>query len=407
MDPGIFILEHQGIHTPPSEISLLHVPPLNLVRRLWYLLEPPTNVTLHCHNLHNVLKWNYDKLVPEMIFKVYVRSWNGKLDMLLVEPPAELQADLSPYSDPRNIYSVSVTAGIGRNESDFAPSENIEFSYFENAPFMSKSAQKCFLDFPLVNVTVLKAGTVRLRFTHPWLWYNPGYDTEMEDLPLFRYSVSLIDEKEHPHSTQCEESVCEQELLVDAAQKKHCLTISGSVKKISVRNQLQLCTVPFEEPSSLDLVHGCVVGILLTLSAAAFVLFMVYRKKTNAAIAIPDFLTFTDPMKPDIQRDLKETIYEPEVTSRSPSQLDEEEDIKLVIPFSDEPGERMRLGVSAEGEGISDSVEVTNEEGSGYTHGRDLEADELLDSNQGISGYEKRPVLVSLVPGEPAEGYCA
>lgn len=33
-------------------------------------VEPPSNVTFHCHNMHNVLQWSYGEMVPGLRFRV-------------------------------------------------------------------------------------------------------------------------------------------------------------------------------------------------------------------------------------------------------------------------------------------------------------------------------------------------
>lgn len=47
----------------PSDICV----PLSIV-------EPPTNVTLHCHNLDNIVEWTYSHLVPGIKFRVDIRT---------------------------------------------------------------------------------------------------------------------------------------------------------------------------------------------------------------------------------------------------------------------------------------------------------------------------------------------
>lgn len=146
----------------------------------------------------------------------------------------------------------------------------------------------------------------------------------------------------------------------------------------------------------LDLVHMWVVGVLLISSAVAFVLFMVYRKKTNAATSIPKFFKFAAKGMPESKGYLQEKIFVPEVVPCSPTLMDEEKDVTSFINPCDDSVLRMRCGVSAEADkGLSDSVEVATDEGSGYTQGRDLEPDEPLEVAEAPSGYEKRAGVVS------------
>ncbi|XP_034093815.1 interferon gamma receptor 1-like [Gymnodraco acuticeps] len=353
---------------------------LALVQVVLALVEPPANVTLECHNMHNVLRWDYGQLVPGLRFRVNIRSMGSPPSESWVEPPAK-QADVSFLSDPRNEYIISVTAVIGQNESNSAPPDSIEFSYFQDA----LSERKCSLDLPSVNVTTLHDGKMLVRFVHPWLLYKK----KSKKLPVFRYMVEVVHQKTHTDPTDCEESVCEENVIVAASQEKHCVTVEGELEKMLVKTLRPVCAAPYEEPPSY-LVHVWVVSVLLISSAVAFVLFMVYRKKTNAATSIPKFFKFAAKGMPE-RRELQEKIFVPEVVPCSPTLMDEEKDVTSFITPCDDSVLRMRCGVSAEADkGLSDSVEVTTDEG--YTQGRDLEPDEPLEAP---SGYEKRAVVVS------------
>ncbi|XP_039639840.1 interferon gamma receptor 1-like isoform X2 [Perca fluviatilis] len=372
-------------------------------------VEPPINATLHCHNLHNVLNWSYDQLSPGLRFRINIlatSSLNGAPDVVWVDPPAELQADLSFLSDPSNVYHLTVTAVMGQNESIPAPHDGIIFSYFKD----SLDGQICFVDFPPVNVTAQPDNTVLVRFTHPWLVYrhklqrskntNPrSRKSNDAPLPIFHYDVMTTNQH---YRWQCVDSVCEEKLPVDAAQKKHCLTMSGEMKKISVQGTQPYCVHPVEESPSY-IVHICVVGTLLFGSAVAFVLFMVYRKKTMPLTSIPNSMTFKSKVKqwtggPGL---IQETVSVPEVEATSPTPLlpTEENEFTATVTSSTEPELRLPIGVSTEDEGVSDDVEVGNDEGPGYMPGSNFDEDEAP------SGYESRPVLVEFAPGELAEGY--
>lgn len=40
-------------------------------------VEPPTNITFHCHNMHNILKWSYGEMVPDLRFRVDIYAITG------------------------------------------------------------------------------------------------------------------------------------------------------------------------------------------------------------------------------------------------------------------------------------------------------------------------------------------
>ncbi|XP_078128479.1 growth/differentiation factor 10b isoform X2 [Sander vitreus] len=370
-------------------------------------MEPPTNLTFHCHNLHNVLKWSYDQLSPGLRFRIDIgaqSSLNGAPNVVWVDPPAELQADLSFLSDPSNDYYLTVTAVMGQNESIPAPHDGIMFSYFKDSP----EGLKCFVDFPPVNVTAQPDGTVLVRFTHPWLVYQhklqrsantkPRFRKSHDlQLPVFHYDIMTTNQRDY--RSQCIERVCEAELSVDAAQKKHCLKMNGELQKMLVQGTREYCVLPLEESPSY-IVHICVVGTLLFVSSVAFVLFMVYRKKTKPLTSIPNSMTFKSKVKQWTVGLVQETVSVPEVeaTSPTPLLLTEENEYTATVTPSTEPELRLPIGVSTE-EGVSDDVEVGIDEGPGYMPGSNLDEDEAP------SGYESRPVLVELAPGELAEAY--
>ncbi|XP_032396878.1 growth/differentiation factor 10b isoform X2 [Etheostoma spectabile] len=360
-------------------------------------VEPPTNLTLHCHNMHNVLKWSYDQILPGLRFRVDIAATSGDPSFVWVDPPAELQADLWFLSDPTNAYFLTVTAVMGQNESD--PTPGIIFSYFKDSP----EGQKCYVDFPSVNVTAQPDYTVLLRFTHPWLVYRRRRMTKSRfkkshepQLPPFDYYVTITNQH-----YRCVESVCEEKLSVDSAQKTHCLKMNGELEKMLVQETKEYCfDVPTGNPPS-SLVPLYVVGSLVAVTAVAFIIFMVYRKKTKPLTSIPNSMTFKSKVKQWTVGLVQETVNVPEVeaTSPTPLMLTEEKEFIATVTPSTESELRLPIGVTTEDESVSDDVEVGIDEGPGYMAGSKLDEDEAP------SGYESRPVLVELAPGELAEGY--
>lgn len=225
------------------------------------IVEPPANVTLHCHNLTSILVWDYNQLTPGIRFRVSLLQYNGIVHELWVEPP-DLQADLSLVSNHTEEYLITVTAVMGENESYPSPSEDgIAFTYRED----SVAPQKCFVDLPSVTVTAQPDHQVQFSFEHPWLFYKQklqdggksrkrkSYDVQTSDqLPVFTYNVMLINQGKPSHRYTCEHSVCTKTLPVDAAKKEHCLKINGELKHMSVKSKQEYCAValPIEKPSS-------------------------------------------------------------------------------------------------------------------------------------------------------------
>ncbi|KAG7228566.1 hypothetical protein INR49_007740 [Caranx melampygus] len=164
-------------------------------------VEPPTNVTLRCHNLQNILEWDYGILPPGVKFKVKIQPYDGVFhgsQIVWVDPP-ELRADISFLRDSTNYYFVDVTAVVGQNESETAPPDGLTFSYFQG----SLTDMTCSLDLPPVNATMQPDGHILLSFTHPWLWHHQKIDgnrnpkrqkksndaKKVKELPEFTYEV--------------------------------------------------------------------------------------------------------------------------------------------------------------------------------------------------------------------------
>ncbi|XP_056291835.1 interferon gamma receptor 1-like [Pseudoliparis swirei] len=384
-------------------------------------VAPPINVTLHCHNLHNVLTWSYTHFPPGLRFRVDIRrtqAEDGYPDEIWVNSSAQLQADVSFLSDPQNAYYLEVTAVIGRNES--APEEGLSFSYFKDSP----ANHICNLDFPSVNVTTQHDGAVRVRFTHPSLVYfqklpsSPSRRTRKKkshELPGFRYDVVLIHQvihQERQHGFHCETSVCEETISVDAAQKNPCLKMSGELEKISVQATQEYCVRRREDTPSY-LIPLFVVCGLSALSALGFVLYMVYRKHTAPNTPSPKSLEFPNPPTRLISEEFPETFFVPEVEPSSPTPLPsaEERESTPFVHRATEPELRLPIGVSGVDEGPCDDEE--EEEGAMNEENEEPEEPEEpeymsgnhLEEEESASGYEKRPMLVALAPDELTVGY--
>ncbi|KAM6997188.1 growth/differentiation factor 10b [Tautogolabrus adspersus] len=372
-------------------------------------VKPPTNLTLDCRNLHNVLKWSYEEpLTPGLTFIVTIGCISSCPENFTVDPPA-LQADLSFLSQPGEEYYVTVRAVIGKNKSE-SP-EGIEFTYFKD----SLVSNKCVVDLPSVNVTAKKDDMVLLRFVHPWLFHKEkmagsptsgskkkrSHVAEIEQLPEFTYDVVIMNQKAEPHGFSCEKRVCEQTLPVDAAQEKHCLKITGEMKRMSVEATQDYCALPIEETANY-FIYIVVVGVLLLIALIA-ILFMVYKKKTKPSSSTPNSINITGRRGPLTLGVDPEHVIVPQVEPHSPTPL---------LHSTDEPpvtipdfNERLRIGVSTEDEAVCEDEEVQNDEGSEYAQGGQLE-DDTFNCREITSNYESRnPVVVVLAPGEVAEGY--
>ncbi|XP_019944961.2 growth/differentiation factor 10b [Paralichthys olivaceus] len=377
----------------------------------WCVVEPPTKVTLHCHNLQNTLEWSYGRFLPGLRFRVDIRPYEGLPTQLWVDPPA-LQANLSSFSDPSNAYLVLVTAVVGQNES--AADEEITFSYFHG----SSSSQKCSVDLPPVNIVAQPDDNVLFHFMHPWLWYHPTEPNSpnsklrkkkssgRNDLPVFKYSVVVVGQARQ-HHFHCGKSECKQEIPVEASQEKHCLSITGELEKMAVESTELHCTMPSipVPPDQNNYIVYIIVSVL-GVCVVVFVVFLVYKKKTWPKIVIPGSMSIKRPMQGSMAV-VPEQVVVLRVEPSSPTPLLSNEEEPMFTPSAptiDSPVLRLRA-VLKNAEDEPDEEEPLSDEGQGYLRGGSLDEDEPQDNIEAQHGYEKRPVLVKMGSDELVEAY--
>ncbi|XP_030298273.1 growth/differentiation factor 10b [Sparus aurata] len=378
-------------------------------------VEPPTNVTLHCHNLLNVVKWSYGEFLPGLKFRVFVGSVSSPPREIWVDPP-NLQADVSFSSDPTNDYFINVKAVIEQDESAGAPPGGIKFSYFKDSP----ADRKCFLDFPAVNVTA-QEDHVMFSFTHPWLLYNYNITSgrvkrrDSKPIPEFQYKVAIDSQRDQKFF--CEDSVCKDKfILMNQAQKKYCLEVSGEMGGMEVKAKQSYCAEPIDKPRNDKGFAFIFIGVaLLALLLFGFIFFMVYKKKTKPSSSTPNSMTFYGRVRQLVLPVSEDQIIVPDVEPASPTPLlptqkeEEEEEFTPTSTVPAEPEPQLRIGknegVSNTDEGVCEDIEVGNPEESLYMHGRNMEDDVTESSDAADHGYEKRPVVVDMGEGENAEGY--
>ncbi|XP_069549023.1 interferon gamma receptor 1-like [Brachyistius frenatus] len=378
------------------------------------LVDKPTDVTLRCQNLINVLEWSYGQIQDGLRFRVDIRARESSDDFppeLWVEPPA-LEANLSFLSNPQEVYFVTVTAVIGENESVSSSDDGISFSYTDGFP----AIQKCFLDLPSVNVIFKTADTVLIRFEHPWLRFQSkvhgGKKSRGKQIcQIFKYDLEILNQTTY-RDLECEDKVCEALQLVDAAQENHCLRIEGKMLQILVKTKQEYCrTLSFEETSHYHIYISILVPLLL-LIVVSVVIYMIIHKKIRPSTSLPPSMIFKDPVKKLTMSPDRETITVLRVTPSSPTPLmtDEEDRGELTPVFTSSNQSDFRLSdeLPPEVERVSDDIEAweLNYEKHAYQQGSNLEEDEALSSGGVSNGYEsRRPVLVNLAPDELNEGY--
>lgn len=375
---------------------------------------PPANVTLHCRNFHNVLKWSYPEDTTGLSFRLDIGAYQNPPDIRTWNTSA-LQADLSFLSDPNDSYYVAVTAVVNGNESEPAPSEDgITFSYFHENPVETK----CYLDLPPVNVTAQRDNKVQISFVNPSVFYcekmkkNKKKCLKDNGSKDSSFKVKILNQT---HSFTCEERVCENTLPVDAAQPEHCVNITGQTSQGTLVKAKQLyCAKPFHEPSQSNFTAVYVVSAILAVATFGVILFMAFQKLTKPRNSSFIFWEFPKSFMQSTSTPESVTVDHVECSKRcdevepsSPTPLlsqTEEEDRTRFTNYDS----RFPIRVSHNGD-MSNVMEEEqpNGEGPGYMVGNNIgdENPDSGDENPG-SGYEKRnTVAVEMGPDEVAKGY--
>ncbi|XP_054885624.1 interferon gamma receptor 1-like [Poeciliopsis prolifica] len=369
-------------------------------------VAPPTNVTLTCRNLQNILFWDYEGDVPGLRFHVLINSdsENPGCPKEMWFNESSRQADLSFLSSPDNLYFIRVKAVLGADESTFSPEDGIEFSYFSSA----LSGEKCLLDIPPVDITTLRHHHIQVQFKHPWLVYKDGLSgckkrkkkshQEEDEPPEFKYTVEVVGQ-DKSHTVFCEEAVCETRLQVDTKQDKHCVKINGELKMMSVVSPKEFCIQKAPPPLNHT---GLVVGIVVTVIAAvASVAAMVFWKKTTPAKDRP-LLPFS--IIPKTKQHFQPIPDDPSPVTvsplpKSPKHPPEEP----VISQKSEEADDLRIKLSPNSQAPSEELEEENTSEDPYMSGQKLDSDPEEPEGMSPSPYERREVV--LAPGDQAEGY--
>ncbi|XP_014893703.1 interferon gamma receptor 1-like isoform X1 [Poecilia latipinna] len=371
------------------------------------LVAPPTNVTLTCRNLQNILSWNYDNDVPGVRFKVSIRSTakiSGCPKKMWVNESSSRQADLSLLSDPDIMYLVDVKAVLGKDESVSSPEDGIEFSYFSSA----LSGQKCLLDIPPVDITTQDQHHMLVEFKHPWLVYKDGLyrcnaQKKKNELPNFKYTINVVGQ-DKPHSSDCEEDECKIRLQVDMKQDKHCLKINGELELMTVVTTKEFCTEKAPPPlNRTGLIAGITIAILAALAVIAV---MVFWKQTRPTLVKINSLVIRKTNKPEFQH--LPDVPSPVTVSPFPMPPEDPPVKPVIIPKTDEDYDQ-RIKLSPNNQAFTEEREEESTSDDPYMSGQKLDSDsEEPDFIEIIpSPYECRGVVVELAPEDRAEGYRA
>lgn len=361
-------------------------------------VPPPSNVTLHCHNMQNTLSWVYDDAEHGLRFKVFIGSQAMESRDLWVDAP-KMSIDLSEFSDPDSDTVVMVHAVKGGVESAPEPEEGIVYSYFKDSP----ASQRCTLDFPLVNLTTLEENHLHFSFTHPGVLYpskRPRKKKSHESqnsLPEFEYHIDVLNQSQS-HTYSCRERECQGKLRVHGSEKSYCLNISGEMKKMSVLATKMYCSEPPKPPEINPAAY--IIPVVLVLVGAVVIGAMVFVKKTrpglSTSVPVPNALEFPATNNNHQQQNyaaLDTSDYAvAELEPSSPVPLLPDQDTSNdSSTFRDEV--RLHLGVPDDDNENAAQEEAQGAQEDGYSPGDRLdeeEEEEEGEEEQTCSAYERR-----------------
>uniref|UniRef100_A0A8C6UX59 Fibronectin type-III domain-containing protein n=1 Tax=Neogobius melanostomus TaxID=47308 RepID=A0A8C6UX59_9GOBI len=353
------------------------------------IVPPPTNVTLLCHNMQNILSWGYGQSEDGLRLKVYVRSLSRSPEPFLVNSPT-MSFNLSQFSDPDEDYMVQVSAVKGNEESQSIPEDGIVYSYFKH----SSAPKICSLDLPSVDVTTFEENHLQFSFTHPGVIYptsrkKKGPESQ-DSLPVFDYHVDVLNQESHPYS--CSEEKCEDKLHVHGTEKSYCLNISGEMSKMSVQATKTYCFEPLKAAGINPVAY--IVPIVLVVLLVVLTGAMMFVKKTrhNLWTSPPESLHFPEKNNQQnhaAQDNMDCTFVQLEPSSPVPLIPTDQDTSNNSCIYRDEV--RLPLGVPDN----ENEPEEAAAAGDGYTQGNCLDDDDEQQEKEKPppSEYESRPKL--------------
>uniref|UniRef100_A0A4W5NXA2 Fibronectin type-III domain-containing protein n=1 Tax=Hucho hucho TaxID=62062 RepID=A0A4W5NXA2_9TELE len=251
-------------------------------------VPPPVNVSLICHNFHNVIYWNYSEPSLQPQFNVEMtRKYSGAA--LICSNTSLYHCDVSSFTKViEEGYRFILTAIVGQNTN----SSEISFTY-DDTVYTDLMDVQCSLDFPPVNISVVSGQMIKVQFIHPFHIYKHAIiEDEWQDHMEFDYMVVAEDHlKEHRFTCSCEQPhVCEAEIPVDGEMDKHCIKIKGKMNNVHVSAHQNICIDEKHGDSGPSYTALYSVIPIVAMVVIAFIVWLIYRKLTSGSFPQPKIL---------------------------------------------------------------------------------------------------------------------
>ncbi|XP_055746030.1 interferon gamma receptor 1-like [Salvelinus fontinalis] len=251
-------------------------------------VPPPVNVSLMCHNFHNVIYWNYSEPSLQPQFNVEMtRKYSGAA--LVCSNTSLYHCDVSSFTKViLEGYRFILTAVVGQNTN----SSEISFTY-DDTVYPGLLDVQCSLDFPPVNISAVSDQMIKVQFIHPFHIYKHAIiKDERPDHKEFNYMV-ITEYHLKQHRFDCsykQHHVCEAEILVDGEMDRHCIKIKGKMNNVHVSAHQNICIEGKHGDSGPNYTALYIVIPIVATVVIAFIVWLIYSKLRSGSFPQPKIL---------------------------------------------------------------------------------------------------------------------
>ncbi|XP_070975869.1 interferon gamma receptor 1-like isoform X2 [Oncorhynchus clarkii lewisi] len=250
-------------------------------------VPPPVNMSLICHNFHNVIYWNYSEPSLQPQFNVEMtRKYSGAA--LVCSNTSLYHCDVSSFTKVIEEGYRFILTAVGQNTN----SSEISFTY-DDTVYPDLVDVQCSLDFPPVNISAVSDQIIKVKFIHPFHIYKYAIiNNERPDHKEFHYMVVAEDPLKQ-HSFACsykQHHVCEAEIPVDGKMDRHCVKMKGKMNNVHVSAHQNICIEGKHGDSGPSYTALYIVIPIVAMVVIAFIVWLIYSKLTSGSFPQPKIL---------------------------------------------------------------------------------------------------------------------
>uniref|UniRef100_A0A8C7WCV5 Interferon gamma receptor 1-like n=1 Tax=Oncorhynchus mykiss TaxID=8022 RepID=A0A8C7WCV5_ONCMY len=250
-------------------------------------VPPPVNVSVICHNFHNVIYWNYSEPSLQPQFNVEMtRKYSGAA--LVCSNTSLYHCDVSSFTKVIEEGYRFILTAVGQNTN----SSEISFTY-DDTVYPDLVDVQCSLDFPPVNISAVSDQIIKVQFIHPFHIYKYAIiKNERPDHKEFDYMVVTEDHLKQ-HNFACsykQHHVCEAEIPVDGKMDRHCIKMKGKMNNVHVSAHQNICIEGKHGDSGPSYTALYIVIPIVAMVVIAFIVWLIYSKLTSGSFPQPKIL---------------------------------------------------------------------------------------------------------------------